>query len=261
MNTLDKLKYKYNQDGFVAVIAGVLRQAANSLDGGKKQSFVNQPSKEFLSWIRMAVPGMLEPGNLSAMEYAVCNMPTGSPVVEIGSFCGLSSVIVSYLLEKHDKESVLFCCDKWEFEGQKLGMPLGDSKSVTHDDYQSYVKESYKRSMRTFASCRLPFAIECFSDEFFNLWGNNENVKDVFDRPIQLGGDIGFCFIDGNHTYEFARRDFENTDRSLLPGGFILFDDSADNSPWEVNRLTREIAKGSTYDLVMKNPNYLFRKK
>jgi hypothetical protein len=60
---------------------------------------------------------------------------------------------------------------------------------------------------------------------------------------------------------EFVKRDFENTDRALLSGGFILFDDSADGSKWEVNRLTREIASGHQYELVSRNPNYLFRKK
>ena len=78
---------------------------------------------------------------------------------------------------------------------------------------------------------------------------------------MTLGGDIGFCYIDGNHTYDFARRDFENTDRALVKGGFILFDDSSDDSHWEVNRLVREIAAGSDYALISKHPNYLFRKR
>jgi hypothetical protein len=115
--------------------------------------------------------------------------------------------------------------------------------------------------MRTFAAHRLPYAIECFSDEFFRRWFARERAVDVFGRPVALGGEISFCYIDGNHTYGFAKRDFENTDRALVSGGFILFDDSSDGSTWEVNRLTREIAAGHQYELVSKTPNYLFRKK
>lgn len=79
--------------------------------------------------------------------------------------------------------------------------------------------------------------------------------------PSHSGGEISFSYIDGNHTYAFAKRDFENTDRVLVSGGFILFDDSSDDSTWEVNRLTREIAAGQRYELISKTPNYLFRKR
>ena len=218
-------------------------------------------ANEFLAWIRFAVPGMLAQGNIDAMEYAVTNMPSGKPIVEIGSFCGLSTVVLSHLLDRSSKATPLYTCDKWEFEGQQLGAPLGDSPSVTHDAYRAYVRDTFLRSMQTFAAKRLPYTIECLSDEFFRRWFANERTVDVFDRPVTLGGKISFCYIDGNHTYEFAKRDFENIDRALVSGGFILFDDSADGSHWGVNRLTREIAsEHHQYELVSRNPNYLFRK-
>jgi hypothetical protein len=188
-------------------------------------------------------------------------MPPGAPVLEIGSFCGLSTVHLSHLMGKLAPTSTLFTCDKWEFEGQQLGALLGGSRTVTHDVYRAYVKDTFIRVVRTFARERLPHTVECFSDEFFRRWFANERVVDVFDRPVALGGQFGFCYIDGNHTYEFARRDFENADRALLPGGFLLFDDSWDGSGWEVNQLVREIAAGKEYELVLQNPNYLFRKK
>ena len=76
----------------------------------------------------------------------------------------------------------------------------------------------------------------------------------------QLGGSVSFAYIDGNHTYEFCRRDFENTNRHLDVGGLILFDDSADSDPFGLTRLVKEIRALPHCDLVMKNPNYLFRK-
>lgn len=87
-----------------------------------------------------------------------------------------------------------------------------------------------------------------------------QKVIDVFDRQATLGGKVSFCFIDGNHIYEFAKRDFENADRALVPRGFILFDDSADDSQWKVNQLDREIASGDRYDVDLRNPNYLVHK-
>ncbi|WP_162182992.1 class I SAM-dependent methyltransferase [Neosynechococcus sphagnicola] len=258
---MTRIQYKLRQSGVRGLVASGLRYLANRIDpklghnnAGKQQT------NEFLTWVRFAVPGMLGQGNVDAMEYAVANMPPGKPVLEIGSFCGLSTVVLSSLLDKHSKNNPIFTCDKWEFEGQQLGAPLGDSPSVTHDAYQAYVKSTFIRSMQTFTANRLPYTIECLSDEFFLGWFNHQKVVDVFDRPVTLGGEISFCYIDGNHTYEFAKRDFENTDKALVSGGFILFDDSADFSHWEVNQLTREIASGHQYKLVSRNPNYLFRK-
>jgi hypothetical protein len=61
----------------------------------------------------------------------------------------------------------------------------------------------------------------------------SRSAIDVFGRNVVLGGSLSFCYIDGNHTYGFAKRDFENKDRFLAPGGFIFFDDSGDGSGWE----------------------------
>lgn len=256
MSITAKLKNKFQQSGVRGVAASALRRAASRVD-----SYETNQGNEFLAWIRFAVPGMLCDGNVDAMEYAIKNMPPGKPILEIGSFCGLSTVVLSYLLSKRSKTTPIFTCDKWEFEGQELGSPLGDSPSVTHDMYRAYARDTFLRSTQTFAADHLPHTIECLSDEFFRRWFENEQTVDVFGRPVTLGGEISFSYIDGNHTYEFAKRDFENTDRALVPGGFILFDDSGDDSHWEVNQLTREIAAGDQYELISRNPNYLFRKK
>ena len=262
MSIISRVRYELHESGVRGVVATALHHAANRVDRKKqdKHSKTKHAGK-FLKWIRFAVPGMLARGNIDAMEYAIENMPLGKPILEIGSFCGLSTVVLSYLLDKRSTDTAIFTCDKWEFQGQKLGEHLGDSPCVTHDIYREYVRDTFLRSMQTFAPNRLPYTIECLSDEFFRRWFENEKAVDVFGRAVTLGGKISFCYIDGNHTYEFAKRDFENTDRALLSGGFILFDDSADGSPWEVNQLAREIASGGQYELVSRNPNYLFRKR
>lgn len=273
MSLIPKIQDKLHQSGPWGVVSSALRSVASRIDSKSignssdradsqliKKDGITQTS-EFLMWTRFAVPGMLCEGNIDAMEYAVANLPSDDPILEIGSFCGLSTVVLAYLLDKQSLSNTIFTCDKWEFEGQQLGALLGDSPSITHDIYQDYVKGTFLRSVKTFAPNRLPQTIECFSDEFFQRWFGEEKVIDVFERHTTLGGKVSFCFIDGNHTYEFAKRDFENADRALVPGGFILFDDSADGSQWEVNQLAREIASGDRYDVVLRNPNYLVRKK
>ena len=216
---------------------------------------------KYLNWLTFAVPGMLNRGNVDAIAFALQHLPNDAPLLEIGSFCGLSTCIVSYFKEKYALPNPFYTCDVWSFEGQELGQLLADSKSVTHDDYKKFVRESFLRNVQTFCRSSFPHTIEADSDGFFEKWRSNTKLTDVFGRPATLGGPISFCYIDGNHSYEFARRDFENTDQFLVSRGFILFDDSADGSEWEVCQVVQEVLASGAYDLVAKNPNYLFQKK
>src|SRR5262245_28880189 len=53
---------------------------------------------EYVRWLCFANAGMLDPGNLYCIEHAIKNLPSGAPVVEIGSFCGLSTNLIAHLL-------------------------------------------------------------------------------------------------------------------------------------------------------------------
>ena len=216
-------------------------------------------SEDYTQWLCFANAGMLERGNLYCFDYAIRHLPSQAPIVEIGSFCGLSTNLLSYYKEKNHATNKLITADKWEFEGAQIGSCIGQS-SIPFADYRAFVRETYLRNIRMFSRSDLPYTVEMLSDEFFEMWRRGDEVQDVLGRPIKLGGPIGFCFIDGNHTYEFARRDFENCDEFLERQGFILFDDSADGSGWGVCDLMKEIEAAGKYELVIKNPNYLFRK-
>jgi len=202
---------------------------------------------------------MLHEGNLYCFDYAIRNLPSEAPMVEIGSFCGLSTNAINYLKRRSGARNRLITSDKWLFEGAAFGYTVGQS-AITHDEYHTFVKESFRRNLQFFSRDDLPHTIEMLSDEFFDAWRERRRVQDVFNREIELGGPISFCYIDGNHTYEFARRDFEHCDEFLEAGGFVLFDDSADGSGWDVCKVVEEVSASPRYQLVMKNPNYLFRK-
>lgn len=211
-------------------------------------------------WLCFANAGMLERGNLYCIDHAIRNLPSEAPVLEIGSFCGLSTNLISYYKEKHGVRNRLITCDKWEFEHSEPGRLLGGSKSITHDEYREFVKQTFIRNVQMFSRPAFPYTLEMLSEEFFALWRAGQKSEDVFGRTVELGGPISFAFIDGNHSYEFAKRDFENCDEFLESGGFILFDDSADGTEWEVCKVVKEIEKLDRYEVVVKNPNYLFRK-
>jgi hypothetical protein len=191
------------------------------------------------------------------MDYALSHLPSDAPLLEIGSFCGLSTNILNHYRRKHQRRNLLFSCDKWEFENRSSSS-IGGS-TVSFDQYKQFVKDSFLRNTRMFSEHDLPFTIESFSNEFFGMWEREETARDVFDRAIHLGGPLSFCYVDGNHTYEGAKQDFENCDAFLQVGGFILFDDSTDKT-FGVFRLMPEVLATGRYRLVAKNPNHLFQK-
>jgi Methyltransferase domain/Domain of unknown function (DUF4159) len=148
--------------------------------------------------------------------------------------------VICYLLSSQGKENKIITSDKWLFEGSENGGNLGGSQ-ISHSQYREFVKTTFMKNVEFFSQHNKPYTIECISDDFFELWKKDEKVTDIFGRNIKLGGKISFCYIDGNHTYEFTKRDFENVAQYLELGGFILFDDSSDANPFGLTRLMREI--------------------
>jgi hypothetical protein len=243
---------------FRHIAARALRKAASIVDDPSLRT--KDISAEDVNWLSFAVPGMQDRGNLYLFDHAVRHLPSEAPIIEIGSFSGLSTNLISYFKRKNLRKNPLFSCDKWVFEGSERGPTLGEFP-ITHKEYRSFVRDNFLRSTSLFSREDLPHAVEMTSDEFFDAWRKGQEVNDVFGRSVKLGGPMSFCFIDGNHSYDFVKRDFLNCDEYLDHKGYLLFDDSADLSGWEVYRLMPEIQRSGRYDLVAKNPNYLFQRR
>jgi hypothetical protein len=57
-------------------------------------------------------------------------------------------------------------------------------------------------------------------------------------------------------TYKQTLKDFENADEFLVPGGFILFDDSEVGGSFGSTAAAKLAASKGNYRLVGRNPNY-----
>ncbi|WP_447602349.1 class I SAM-dependent methyltransferase [Nitrospira sp. Nam80] len=75
-------------------------------------------------------------------------------------------------------------------------------------------------------------------------------------RTIELQtGDVDLVFIDGDHSYDGVRTDFERFGRRVKVGGAVLFDDATDETLFQthaetVGRLVREIISAGDHRLV-----------
>lgn len=219
----------------------------------------NVQSDRYIRWICYILGGFLSPGNIRAFDYAVRYMPAEGAVVEIGSLFGLSTNIISYLTIKYHRDNLFFTCDPWVFES--ADKPVGGYFDASSKAYRDYAKSIFIMNAELFSKGRKPHTIEAFSHQFFELWHSSSTAEDVFGRSVTLGGPISFAYIDGAHAYDAVKGDFLGVDQHLLPGGFILFDDSADESDFEAARAAAEVKQNPSYELVFKTPNYFFRKK
>ncbi len=117
-------------------------------------------------------------------------------VVELGVYNGLSFFTFCQALEDFDVDAVAYAIDTWE----------GDAHTDSYDesifrDVQAHAREHY----RGFAYLlRMLF----------------QEALPQFDEDS-----IGLLHIDGLHTYEAVREDFESWYPKVRPGGIVLFHD------------------------------------
>ena len=213
----------------------------------------------YAMWLQFAIANMTDRGNYPLMDRAIAQMPS-APIVEIGCWAGMTSCLLVRYLRKHRRREPVFAVDPWLFERRPYFDKI-DHIPVSGLDYQEFIADSYRRNVEFFCSQHLPHAFRMTSDEFFAAWHARQVLTDLFGRSVQLGGPLGYAFIDGDHSLAQAERDYRNCDRWLLPGGFLFFDDSAENSAWEVSRLMPQVRAEGGYDLVDKNPHFLWRKR
>jgi len=210
--------------------------------------------------------GMLHEGNKYLIDFALRNLPKDGAVLEIGSFGGMSMNLILHLMEKYAKTNPVFSCDPWLYSGyHDREMPFPDfidgKPTVDRKDYMNYIRKSFIRSVQLLHPNRLPHTLQTTSDQFFIDWAGHKTTTDVFGNAARLGGSFSFVYIDGDHSLSAARKDFENSMKFLVPGGFVLLDDSAAGLPYGSVSLIKEISSRKELKLVQANPNYLFQKR
>lgn len=226
------------------------------------------PPDRFIRRLKSSVigEGMLTEGNIYLFDLALKSIPSEGSVIEIGSYGGLSTNLTTYLLQKYNKSNPFFTCDAWLYEGYDdhsgLSSEYVDGRiDLARTSYMDHIKQSFIHSTLLLSANKLPYSIHSTSEFFFEHWQLNKKAIDVFGRTCQLGGDICFAYIDGDHSLAAAGLDFDNVCRHLVKGGYILFDDSADHLNFGSAKLMNKIKDDSRFEVVMKNPNYLLRKK
>ncbi len=157
---------------------------------------------------------------LIAGTQAACRLPDGpQSVVEVGSYCGRSTVVLGTVLKTVAKGAKVYAIDPH------------DGQVGAADQHIEQVAPSYERFLRNIAEAGVADCVEPIRDFSWRV---------DWQRPV------GLLFVDGLHDYNNVERDFRHFEPWLVPGAYIAFHDYADYYPG-VQRFVHELIETGRY--------------
>jgi len=169
------------------------------------------------------------------------------PCLEIGSFCGKSTVYLGTACKKGN--STLFTIDHHRgSEEQQPGQLYFDPE----------IFDSLKGFINSFPLLQETLKKASLEDNVVPMITQSGVAARNWATPL------GLVFIDGGHSYETAFSDFRSWSPHLLPGGFLVFHDiypdpaKGGQAPFEVYKLA--LGSGNYAELPMVNSLGILRK-
>jgi predicted O-methyltransferase YrrM len=139
-----------------------------------------------------AIYTFLTPDEKSTL-YRLARRTHGQTFVEIGSYLGASSCCIAHALRHRRGTARLYCVDTWMNDGQSEGR---------RDTFEEFGRNT-----------------EAFRHVIVALRGESTDVASTFDRPID------FMFVDGDHSLEGVKGDWDAWSPHLAAGAMVIFHD------------------------------------
>jgi hypothetical protein len=87
------------------ILARVLARVRSRVLGYSTRPLPPVVSDDLTIWMRFITPGWLQQGNLEAFAYCLARLPSDAPIIEIGSFAGLSLNHLIFLLRRANRQN------------------------------------------------------------------------------------------------------------------------------------------------------------
>lgn len=170
-------------------------------------------------------------------------------LLEIGVYRG-QTISLGALLQRH------FGC-----EGEIVAISPFSSAGDSVTKYRNGV-DYYDDTLRNFSHFSLP------KPTLVKAYSTDDSAK-----AAMASREWDSVYIDGNHDYEIARQDWENTAPRVRPGGFIVLDDSGLSTPFRPpqfatgghpgpSRLAEELKKDTGFEEILQvGHNRVFQKR
>ncbi|ATL82487.1 class I SAM-dependent methyltransferase [Streptomyces malaysiensis subsp. malaysiensis] len=160
----------------------------------------------------------------------------GLPLVEVGTYCGRSTILLADAARAAGTVAVTVDHHRGS-EEQQPGWEYHDPDVVDPEVGRMDTLPTFRRTLHQAG----------LEDHVIAVVGRSPQVAAVWGRPV------GLVFIDGGHTDEHASADYESWAPHLAPGGLLVihdvFPDPADGgqAPYRIYR--RALASGAFTEL------------
>ncbi|MEW2546775.1 class I SAM-dependent methyltransferase [Streptomyces sp. NPDC047002] len=191
-----------------------------------------QPAQRTLDAFEAAKGFMPRDEGLALYAAAVDAGALGLPLLEVGSYCGRSTLLLADAARRAGTVAVTVDHHRGS-EEQQPGWEYHDPEVV---DAELGVMDTLPTFRRTLYRAGLENAVVA-------VVGASPRAASVWGRPL------GLVFVDGGHTDEHATNDYEGWAPHLAEGGLLVihdvFEDPADGgqAPYRVHR--RALASGA----------------
>ncbi|MFD8979046.1 class I SAM-dependent methyltransferase [Streptomyces sp. NPDC059564] len=190
------------------------------------------PKPETLAAFEAAKGFMPVGEGLALYEAAVAAAALGLPLLEVGTYCGRSTL----LLADAAREAGVPALTVDHHRGSEEQQPGWEYHDPTVVDPEVGLMDTLPTFRRTLHAAGL-------EEHVIALVGRSPQVASVW------GGPLGLVFIDGGHTDEHATGDYEGWAPHLAPGGTLVihdvFPDPADGGQAPYRIYLRALASGA----------------
>ena len=159
---------------------------------------------------------------IAATVRALDELPAPHAIVEIGSYCGRSTVVLASVVRALEPEARVYAIDP-------------------HDGQVGAVGRRLNATPPTLARFEANVAAAGVRDVVVTV--QRRSYETEWAKPISL------LFIDGLHDYSNVSRDFRHFESWLVPGGYVAFHDYAPYYPG-VQAFVNEVLAGAPYERV-----------
>lgn len=168
---------------------------------------------------------LFEPEATVLMATAAAALTAAEPhaVVEVGSYCGRSTVVLGGVVKAVCPSARLHAIDPHEGE-----LTISD----TETRFEAPTLERFRRNI---AAAGLEGIVQTIPKRSFE---------------VEWAAPISLLFIDGLHDYGSVSRDFAHFERWVVPGGYVVFDDYDRSFPGVI-RFVDEVLGAGEYRKVL----------
>ena len=163
-----------------------------------------KPDEDLLNTVK----GFLDAREGMALYNIALEASRFGPCLEIGSYCGKSTVYIGSACRQHN--SILFSIDHHRgSEEQQPGEGYFDPELFDLETSQVDTFRAFRKTLETAGLVDTVVPMVCRSDVAARAWAT----------PLSL------VFIDGGHSYEAAYTDYNAWSGHIMPGGYLLIHD------------------------------------